>query len=281
MSNRIRAASPAPRWPRRSHFGATAAVAQDTKIAFQLDWRFEGPAAMFLLPKAKGYFAAEKLDVTVDAGNGSGNAVNRVASGTYQMGFADLAALIEFVGNNPTAPNKPVAVMMVYDSTPGRGLLAEEVRDQGAGGPAGEEDGRAGVRRRPPRVPDLRQGEQARRRQDRLDRDGPAAARDDAGARRRRRHHRVLLHQPAQPQRPRHQGRGRRRDDVPEVRRQPLRQRDHRLRAVPEGEAGGGEGVPARVHQGHEGRAGRPGRLDPVREGARRAGRRGRWRSGG
>lgn len=73
---------------------------------------------MFLLPKAKGYFAAEKLDVTVDAGSGSGNAVNRVASGTYQMGFADLAALIEFVGNNPTAPNKPVAVMMVYDTTP-------------------------------------------------------------------------------------------------------------------------------------------------------------------
>ena len=97
---------------------ALVASAQDTKIAFQLDWRFEGPSALFLLPKAKGYFAAEKLDVTVDAGNGSGNAVNRVASGTYQMGFADLAALIEFVGNNPTAPNKPVAVMMVYDSTP-------------------------------------------------------------------------------------------------------------------------------------------------------------------
>ncbi len=94
------------------------AAAQDTKVAFQLDWRFEGPSALFLLPKAKGYFAAEKLDVTIDAGNGSGNAVNRVASGTYQMGFADLAALIEFVGNNPTAPNKPVAVMMVYDSTP-------------------------------------------------------------------------------------------------------------------------------------------------------------------
>jgi NitT/TauT family transport system substrate-binding protein len=94
------------------------ATAQDTRIAFQLDWRFEGPAALFLLPKAKGYFAAEKLDVTVDAGSGSGNAVNRVASGTYQMGFADLAALIEFVGNNPTAPNKPVAVMMVYDTTP-------------------------------------------------------------------------------------------------------------------------------------------------------------------
>jgi NitT/TauT family transport system substrate-binding protein len=94
------------------------ATAQDTKIAFQLDWRFEGPAALFLLAKSKGYFAQEKLDVTIDAGNGSGNAVNRVASGTYQMGFADVAALIEFIGNNPTAPAKPVAVMMVYDATP-------------------------------------------------------------------------------------------------------------------------------------------------------------------
>jgi NitT/TauT family transport system substrate-binding protein len=97
---------------------AAPALAQDTKIAFQLDWRFEGPSALFLVAKAKGYFAQEKLDVTIDAGNGSGNAVNRVASGTYAMGFADLAALIEFIGNNPNAPGKPVGVMMVYDATP-------------------------------------------------------------------------------------------------------------------------------------------------------------------
>ena len=42
--------------------------AQETPIKFQLDWRFEGPAAMFLVPVAKGYFKAEKLNVTVDAG---------------------------------------------------------------------------------------------------------------------------------------------------------------------------------------------------------------------
>ena len=94
------------------------AQAQETPIKFQLDWRFEGPAAFFLWPVAKGHFKDEKLAVTVDAGNGSGNAVNRVASGTYDMGFADLAALMEFHANNPTAPNKPVAVMMVYNNTP-------------------------------------------------------------------------------------------------------------------------------------------------------------------
>lgn len=92
--------------------------AQTTPIKFQLDWRFEGPAALFLTPVAKGYFKAAKLDVTVDAGNGSGAAVTRVASGSYDMGFADLAALMEFHANNPDAPNKPVAVMMVYNNTP-------------------------------------------------------------------------------------------------------------------------------------------------------------------
>ena len=89
-----------------------------TPIKFQLDWRFEGPAALFLHPAAKGYFKQAGLDVTVDAGNGSGGAVTRVASGSYDMGFADMAALMEFHANNPDAPNKPVAVMMVYNNTP-------------------------------------------------------------------------------------------------------------------------------------------------------------------
>ncbi len=94
------------------------AQAQVTPIKFQLDWRFEGPAALFLVPAAKGYFKDAKLDVTVDAGNGSGGAVTRVASGSYDLGFADLAALMEFHANNPDAPNKPVAIMMVYNNTP-------------------------------------------------------------------------------------------------------------------------------------------------------------------
>jgi NitT/TauT family transport system substrate-binding protein len=93
------------------------ALAQ-TPIKFQLDWRFEGPAALFLASSAKGYYKAAGLDVTIDAGNGSGGTVTRVASGAYEMGFADLAALMEFHANNPDAANKPVAVMMVYNNTP-------------------------------------------------------------------------------------------------------------------------------------------------------------------
>jgi NitT/TauT family transport system substrate-binding protein len=96
---------------------ATPAAAQ-TPVKFQLDWRFEGPAALFLASTAKGYYKDAGLDVTIDAGNGSGGTVTRVASGSYDMGFADLAALMEFHANNPDAPNKPVAVMMVYNNTP-------------------------------------------------------------------------------------------------------------------------------------------------------------------
>ena len=74
------------------------ALAQ-TPIKFQLDWRFEGPAALFLASAAKGYYKDAKLDVTIDAGSGSGAAVTRVASGAYDMGFADMAALMEFHAN--------------------------------------------------------------------------------------------------------------------------------------------------------------------------------------
>jgi len=94
---------------------APGASAQQA-VKFTLDWRFEGPGALFLLPAAKGYFKAEGLDVTIDSGAGSAGAVNRIATGGYDMGFADLAALIEFLANNPS--NKTQAVFMVYETAP-------------------------------------------------------------------------------------------------------------------------------------------------------------------
>ena len=94
-----------------------AAHAADTPIKFQLDWRFEGPAALFVHPEQKGYFKQAGLDVTVEAASGAG-AIQRVASGTHDLGFADLAALMEFHANNPDAPIKPVAIMVIYNTTP-------------------------------------------------------------------------------------------------------------------------------------------------------------------
>ena len=80
------------------------------------------------MPAAKGHFKAEKFNVTIDAGNGAGGTVARVASGACDTGFADLAVLMEFHANNPTAPSKPVAVAvtMVYDHTPAAVLALKE-----------------------------------------------------------------------------------------------------------------------------------------------------------
>jgi len=95
-----------------------SALAQPlTPLKFQLDWRFEGPAALFVHPEQKGYFKQAGLDVTVEAASGAG-AIQRVASGTHDLGFADLAALMEFHANNPDAPIKPVAIMVIYNTTP-------------------------------------------------------------------------------------------------------------------------------------------------------------------
>jgi len=97
---------------------ASPAAAQTTKVKFTLDWRYEAPAAAFLVALGKGYFEQEKLDVTIDSGSGSGMTITRVTSGAYEMGFADLGAVMEFVGNNPGAMQKPVSVMMIYNNTP-------------------------------------------------------------------------------------------------------------------------------------------------------------------
>ena len=94
-----------------------AAAPALTPLKFQLDWRFEGPAAFFVHPGAKGYYKERGLDVTVEAASGAG-AIQRVASGTHDLGFADLAALMEFHANNPDAPIKPVAMMVIYNTTP-------------------------------------------------------------------------------------------------------------------------------------------------------------------
>lgn len=99
-------------------FAADAQVAQrPTKIKLTLDWRFEGTTAYFHLAKAKGYFEQEGLDVQIDSGSGSVAAIQRVASGAYDMALGDTSSLIEFLGNNPGAARLQ-AVYMVYDRSP-------------------------------------------------------------------------------------------------------------------------------------------------------------------
>ncbi|MFT6224385.1 MAG: NitT/TauT family transport system substrate-binding protein [Paracoccaceae bacterium] len=95
----------------------TAGVAQaQTKLSFALDWKFEGPAAPFFIATDNGHYAAAGLEVEVSAGQGSLDAIPKVATGAFPIGIADINSLIKFLDQNPGAP--VTAVMMIYDKPP-------------------------------------------------------------------------------------------------------------------------------------------------------------------
>lgn len=101
-------------------FGATLATflpaAAQTPLKFTLDWVFQGPTSPFLVALDKGYYKAEGLDVTMDPGQGSAGAVQRVATGAYDIGFADVNSLIEYNAKN--TGKEILCVFMAYDFPP-------------------------------------------------------------------------------------------------------------------------------------------------------------------
>jgi NitT/TauT family transport system substrate-binding protein len=85
-------------------------------VKFVLDWAIQGPQAPFIVALEKGYFAQEGLAVIMDRGYGSADAVSKVASGAYQIGYGSLDALIEFNVKNPG--KELMAVYVVLNSPP-------------------------------------------------------------------------------------------------------------------------------------------------------------------
>jgi NitT/TauT family transport system substrate-binding protein len=107
-----------------------APASAQTPVKFSHDWAFDGSAAFLLHPLDRGYFKAEGLDVTIDDGANVLTPITRVASGTYDMGLADINALIRYRDQNPGTPMK--AVFMVYNKPP-YAIVAR--RSRGISGP--------------------------------------------------------------------------------------------------------------------------------------------------
>lgn len=98
-------------------WGAARAQAPTRTLRFTLDWRVDGPGAIVLLTQGRGYFAQEGLDVGIDAGAGSAASVQRLASGTHDIGFADTGALVEYLANHAQGARLQ-AVYMLMEQAP-------------------------------------------------------------------------------------------------------------------------------------------------------------------
>jgi NitT/TauT family transport system substrate-binding protein len=87
-----------------------------TPVKMVLDFAIQGQQSPLVLAADGGFFAREGLSVQVDRGYGSADAISKVASGAYDVAFADLGAAIQFNGRQGSS--KLVSVLQIYDVAP-------------------------------------------------------------------------------------------------------------------------------------------------------------------
>jgi NitT/TauT family transport system substrate-binding protein len=86
------------------------AAAQGMDITFTTDFGFNGRHSYFFVALDKGFYKAEGLNVNIIRGQGSIDAVKKVATGAAQIGFADAGAVI-LARANDSIPVKLVAII--------------------------------------------------------------------------------------------------------------------------------------------------------------------------
>ena len=125
LLNLARIGRPAHLLPAALALVAAWPAAAQTNIRFSLDGRLDGLEALALLLQDKGYLKSEGLDVVVDDAASPLEPITRVASGSHDMAFADINALIRYRDQHPSAPTK--AVFVVYNK-PAYAILARRSR---------------------------------------------------------------------------------------------------------------------------------------------------------
>jgi NitT/TauT family transport system substrate-binding protein len=102
----------------------TAPAQAETALRLSLDFVMFGPNSPFVYADEHGYFREAGLSVRIDPSSGSGDAVNRLASGAYDVGYADVSTVIEFAAKNPNV--SPRIVLFIQDRTPATILVRKQ-----------------------------------------------------------------------------------------------------------------------------------------------------------
>jgi NitT/TauT family transport system substrate-binding protein len=95
---------------------ALTALSSAQTVKFTVDFSVQGQQSPFVLAADNAQFAQPGVNLLVDRGYGSADAITKIASGAYDMGFADLGALIQFNGRQGGA--KVISVLQIYDLAP-------------------------------------------------------------------------------------------------------------------------------------------------------------------
>ena len=111
-----------------------------TALKLTLDGRIEGPSAPFLLALEEGYYKTAGLEVAIEPSAGGLESITRVASGAFDLGLADINALIRYRDQNPAAPVKAV---FVVNNRPSYAIVGRKSR--GVGNPEDVEGKRLGA----------------------------------------------------------------------------------------------------------------------------------------
>lgn len=99
------------------------------EINFITDFGFNGRHAYFYVAREKGYYKAEGFDVNFVRGQGSADAIKKVAAGIATFGFADAGSLVLARGNDGV----PVKLVSVVYAKPPQAIFA--VRGGGINSP--------------------------------------------------------------------------------------------------------------------------------------------------
>ncbi|TNC08343.1 ABC transporter substrate-binding protein [Methylobacterium terricola] len=93
--------------------------AQAADVTLVTDFGFNGRHSYFYVALDKGYYRQENLDVTILRGQGSADAIKKVASGAATIGFADAGAVVLARGNDKI----PVKMVAVVYATPPQAIM--------------------------------------------------------------------------------------------------------------------------------------------------------------